>query len=115
MATPAADTYHLQTQARSERPNPTLLFARKSIDLAFHAARVTRGGEPTEAAREAVDWIQAHTDWTGKPIPPLELRRQFYGSFEWCCVLLNIDPDHVRRFGLPPVKDRNGNSSRGGG
>ncbi len=83
-------------------------FAFASVAQAVHEAQ--RGDRNTAAC--ALRWLRARTDWTripldrriavwGSPAPPLEVREEFIGSFEWCCGLLGIDPKDTRKNGLP--------------
>src|SRR5215469_291247 len=96
---------------RTEEPDrpsvsPVLALCRAMVTGAFRDAIQCADGEPTPTAIEAVQWISARTDWThvpGCPIPPEEVRREFYGTFEWCCAWLGEDPDQVRQRGLPPL------------
>jgi len=92
----------LQTEEPPERACPTLLLCRRMIVAAFHdALEVDWQGLPTERGREAVEWITARADWCywKKPTPPPELREEFWGSFEWACRWLGIDPETTRRDG----------------
>lgn len=98
--------HHLQTERRAPDPRalPALLFARRLVESAFADACQTRNGQPTECAQDAIRWLEARTDWTLRremPIPPADIRREFYASFEWACRLLQEHPDHVREHGLP--------------
>jgi hypothetical protein len=81
---------------------PLLLLARRLVESAFHDAVRTRDGRPTEEARLAREWLESDLDWTRKGVvPPPELRRQYPGSFQWCCRWLSLDPQEVREHGLP--------------
>lgn len=104
---------------------PALLQTRKLIELAFADAKQVKNGRPTEDALHAVDWIMGRTDWSKlsietrmelwrAPAPPEEIRREFAGTFEWCCQWLGEDPDKVRNTGLPDVKLYNVNPTNGG-
>ena len=68
------------------------------------------------ASAHALRWIRARTNWTriplekrlrawGSPAPPREVRDEYAGSFDWCCELLNLDPDGTRRNGCPVRPD----------
>ena len=109
---------------RHERPLLAGLAA-EMIAQAFHVAQ--RGDTshqnfgrltPVErrysrlASAHAIRWIRAHTNWTrisletrlrawGSAAPPREVRDEYAGSFDWCCELLNLDPDETRRNGCP--------------
>lgn len=111
----------LRTAAISINACPALLNCRAAITLAFREAEQCKHGRPTQLALDAVDWIMARTDWTkigierrlecwNSPAPPIEVRREFEGTFDWCCQWLSEDPDTVREHGLldPFAKARQG-------
>jgi hypothetical protein len=104
MVRPAGHS-NLRTANDTFSVTPCQLFARRIIDVAFQDARRMRDGQPTETAKEALDFIEAKTNWTryGKPVPPPEIRDEYYGTFEWACEFLNKDPDTVRATGIPPT------------
>ena len=83
--------------------NPLLLLCHEMIQKAFRCACATRDGVPTADALDSVDWLTCDLDWTHTkgPIPPPLLREEFYLSFQHCCQGLSLDPDQVRREGLP--------------
>lgn len=94
----------------SEGPNPILLFCRRLIEDAFHAACQCVHGEPTEDALESFAWLLARSDWTlygrmeraGGP-PSAQAREEYSGTFEWACRWLGEDPAKVRRSGITPL------------
>ncbi len=96
----------LRTEHQAFTVSPVLLFCRKLIESALEAACETELGEPTEAAKEAREYIEARTDWLllGKPIPSPELRQEHWGSWDWACEHLGEDPEHARASGLPRVR-----------
>jgi len=74
------------------------------IESAFRDATKNIQRRAYTAARDAVIWLTAKTDWTRRrdvPSPPPELRREFPFSFEWCCRLLDLNPDELREHGIP--------------
>lgn len=104
---------------------PALLNSRKAIELAFKEAKLTRFGEPTDVALWALDWIMARTDWTklnlagrdelwSTPPPPQQIRKEFIGTFDWCCHWLDEDPVDVRNIGLSHQRMFNENTTAGG-
>lgn len=104
---------------------PALLNPRKAIELAFKDAKLCRFGAPTPVALEAIDWIMSRTDWTklniahrediwSVPPPPLAIRKEFSGTFEWCCQWLDEDPNEVRKIGLSHMRMFNDNTTAGG-
>ena len=103
----------LATPLPPERHDPVKLLFRRILDDSFHVAcQVGPDGLPTEQAEEAMSFIETKTDWTaiplaerlrrwGCPAPPAELRREHYLSFDFCARALDLDPEQVRRDGLP--------------
>ena len=103
---------NLQSVPGREHPLPILWLAREMIHQGFRDTIRMRNGRPTEDAQLALAWLTERSNWTriplenrmrrwGQPAPPPELRREFALTFEWCCELLNENPDHVRAHGLP--------------
>lgn len=103
---------------------PALIYPRKLIELAFADARQIKEGRPTSQALDAVDWIMARTDWAKlgidqrmevwrQPAPPEDIRKEFFGTFDWCCQWLGEDPAHVRNSGLRGTS-YNANPTKGG-
>lgn len=103
---------NFQSPQGRERPLPVLWLAREMVHQAFRDAIKMCDGRPTADAQFALGWITTHSNWTriplkdrmrrwGQPAPPLELRDEYALTFEWCCQVLNEDPDHVRAHGLP--------------
>ena len=98
------DPNKLQSATGRERPSPLLWLCKEMIRQSFRdACRVDERGAPTVCACDAVVWIQSHLDWTTDhgPIPPENLRSEFYLSFEWCCAMLGLDANVIRQQGLP--------------
>jgi hypothetical protein len=102
---PAAslDSRSIRTLPGRQHPNPLLWLCREMIWQGFHdACQVDDSGAPTTRACESVVWIEQCLDWTTtKTIPPEDMREEYILSFEFCCSYLNLDPDRVRREGLP--------------
>ena len=101
---PAAslDPRNLRSAPGRPHPNPLLLLCRLMIERAFRSACYTHDGVPTQDACDAVEWITSRLDWTGTgSVPPEDIRTEFYMSFEYCCRWLDLDPDQIRRSGLP--------------
>jgi hypothetical protein len=91
-----------------QRVNSNLFLCRRLLETAFADATHTRNGQPTPEARDALTWIQTDCDWSTSGLnPPAELRVGYYGSFEWCCGWLGLNPREVREHGIPfPVCSR---------
>lgn len=91
----------LQSLPGKPRPNATLFLCRWMIEQAFRSV-CDANGSPSEVAQEAYDWLTCDLDWTHYGIvPPEDLRQEYVLSFQWCCQWLNLNPDTVRRHGLP--------------
>jgi hypothetical protein len=103
-------------------------FAAECILRAF--AEAVRGSRPVlencgpEARRksrkdaaDAIRWIRTRSRWTnvpperrlarwGSPAPPCEARIEYVSSFSWCCELLDLNEETIRRDGPPFVGGR---------
>jgi hypothetical protein len=80
--------------------------------MLIHALHDASRCSNRRVASNAVRWIRARTDWTrialakrmerwGAPAPPVDVRTEHVLSFEWCCGLLNLNPERIREHGLP--------------
>ena len=80
-----------QTQFQSARIAPSISpthgLPLKMIALAFAELHHVRRGQPTDEAISAMRWLSADS------FEP--------ASFRWACHWLNLDPEKVRRDGLP--------------
>jgi len=112
-ATNRTTRQQFSTEPAAPHPSPLLLLCRALIENAFADAVRCAQGKPTAEALEALEWIESRTDWTRRknhkiatgdgslPIPSEDARKEFPGTFDWCCRWLNEDPDDVRQRGLP--------------
>jgi hypothetical protein len=102
---------NLKSLPGRNRPLPILWLVREMIHQGFRDAIRTCDGRPTEDAELALAWITERSNWTRiplkerlrrwrSPVPPLEMRREYPLTFEWCCQLLGEDPDQVRALCL---------------
>lgn len=88
------------------------------IQNAFVESLECIDGEPTENARVAYDWLAAPScNWTRIPLqkrmaawgaaaPPASVRKEYIGTFSWCCDWLGMDEDDIQQHGLPPARNR---------
>jgi len=94
------------TEAKPRPPLQRLAFT--LIQLAFRDCRSLN----RQHAADGLRWIRMKSDWTALPIttrlerwgtcaPPPDVRTGFVLSFDFCCGLLDWDPDQVRKSGVP--------------
>src|SRR5919108_4384109 len=106
----------LHSEPSPRRVNPILLLYRRAIEQAFLDAKECKDGEPTELAKESIQWLTAKLDWTrwrnsdgSVRIPPPEIRGELVLTFDHCCRVLEWNPDEIRAHGLPRRPSVHGN------
>jgi hypothetical protein len=81
------------------KTNPALLFCRRQLDTAIDDAKETDSvtGEPTDEAMLDRLWLERKPDHKDP--------EDFYGSFEWCCHWLSLDPEKERKDAIEEIEN----------
>lgn len=85
--------------------------AKGSCQVLAHSSDVAIRTSRRDAAR-SLKWIRLKSDWTtvplerrlevwGSPAPPPDVRAEYFLSFSWCCEILGLDENEIRRSGPP--------------
>jgi len=119
-----SELHSAQVAKNTNRANPLLLMARLCLESAFRdCLKLESDGRPSEDAVNAMTWIRDDLDWTavplqrrieawGAPAPPPHIREEFCFSFQFCCRVLELDPQEIRNNGIRHIAGFSHRSNR---